>query len=133
VTENVEAPGHWHGDAQWKLVRRREVDQARSSKVLMPWRSANGIDRHRDKFRSGSNENLMSDLVARILNEHGIARVYQQPSNQIESFLNAGHDQDLIGAAMDTSRNPKVLRNRDPQWLVALGLTVQELLTRDKL
>ena len=77
-----------------ELQRSRRRRQFRDDQPLV-------IDRHADQLRARRLEDLPGSEVAGLLDGDAIARIEQHARDKVQPLLRAGHDDDLIGIAID--------------------------------
>ena len=119
--EHREPPRQAHAHAERELVRRRHDRQARARPARRGRtdRHAFRVDRHRTHRGAVSEQAGADALVARVLDQHLVAGVEQQPADQVDRLLRARHHDDLRRLAADAARDQQPLRDRAAQRQVA--------------
>ena len=120
------APRQAHAHARGELVRGRDHGHARAG----PQRGAFGdaqalrIQRHGPRLGAMGQQARADAGVARVFHQHLVARVQQQPRDQVDALLRARAHHHLRRVAADAARGPQPQRNGLAQVGVARRVEV---------
>ena len=100
-----------HGGAERELVCGRDIDQSRLPALPLCQRNVETVlvDRRRHQVRPEAGEHRGNHRVTRILEAHRITGVDHETGGQIQSVLNARHDDHLIRRATHTPRRAQII------------------------
>ena len=107
--EELQATGKTHGDSQRKLMAGCDVDEARAAQSGFAKLHALVVQRDVRNFCAERLEDGGRAGVSGIFHADAITGIEKEARDEVESFLGAGDDGDLIGGAIHATRGVEVV------------------------